>query len=105
MKSAVVKRSIVVGGHRTSVSLEDQFWVGLREIARSRGLSLSELVGKIDVEREHANLSSALRLFVLDYYRGRVPESETLTGQPPPEMASRLAAMKAPPQAASRRGR
>jgi predicted DNA-binding ribbon-helix-helix protein len=69
MKSQVVKRSIVIAGHKTSVSLEDAFWRGLKEIARERNLTLSELVAQIDSERRHGNLSSAIRLFVLDHYR------------------------------------
>lgn len=70
MKSPVVKRSIVIAGHKTSVSLEDAFWGGLKEIATARGITLSELVADIDGSRQHGNLSSAIRLFVLDYYRG-----------------------------------
>ena len=69
MKSLVIKRSVVVAGHKTSVSLEDAFWKGLKDIARERHVTLSELVGTIDSEREYGNLSSALRLFVLDFYR------------------------------------
>jgi predicted DNA-binding ribbon-helix-helix protein len=69
MKSQVVKRSIVIAGHKTSVSLEDAFWSGLKEIAGARGTALSDLVSSIDNARKHGNLSSAIRLFVLDYYR------------------------------------
>jgi predicted DNA-binding ribbon-helix-helix protein len=69
MKSPVIKRSIVIAGHKTSVSLEDAFWRGLKEIAVGRDLTLSDLVATIDSERQHGNLSSAIRLFVLDYYR------------------------------------
>jgi predicted DNA-binding ribbon-helix-helix protein len=69
MKSSVVKRSIVVSGHKTSVSLEEAFWKALKEIAASRNTALSELVASIDAERHHANLSSAIRLFILDFYR------------------------------------
>jgi predicted DNA-binding ribbon-helix-helix protein len=65
----VLKRSIVVAGHKTSISLEDAFWVALRSIAHARGITLSTLVADIDAKREHANLSSAIRLFVLDYYQ------------------------------------
>jgi predicted DNA-binding ribbon-helix-helix protein len=72
MKSPVVKRSIVIAGHKTSVSLEDAFWRGLKEIAGSRDMTLSDLVATIDSERRHGNLSSAIRLFVLDHYRGQV---------------------------------
>ena len=69
MKSSVSKRSIVIAGHKTSVSLEDQFWDSLKEIARERGTTLTALVAAIDDNREHANLSSAIRLFVLGFYR------------------------------------
>jgi predicted DNA-binding ribbon-helix-helix protein len=69
MKSTVVKRSIVVAGHKTSVSLEDAFWNGLKEIVRERHMTLSELVAEIDAQRQLGNLSSALRLFVLEFYR------------------------------------
>ena len=69
MKSPVVKRSIVITGHKTSVSLEDAFWTGLKDIATSRNMTLSELVASIDGDRRQGNLSSAIRLFVLDHYR------------------------------------
>jgi predicted DNA-binding ribbon-helix-helix protein len=71
-KSLVVKRSIVVGGHKTSVSLEDEFWAALKKIAVSHRVTLSDLVGSIDSQRQHGNLSSAVRLFVLNHYRQRV---------------------------------
>ncbi len=71
MKSPVVKRSIVVAGHKTSVSLEEAFWNGMKEISAMRGMTLSELVGEIDGGRQQGNLSSAIRLFVLDYFRSR----------------------------------
>jgi predicted DNA-binding ribbon-helix-helix protein len=74
MKSPVVKRSIVIAGHKTSVSLEDAFWKGLKEIASGREATLSELVASIDADRQHGNLSSALRLFVLDFYRNQLSE-------------------------------
>jgi predicted DNA-binding ribbon-helix-helix protein len=69
MNSPVVKRSIVIAGHKTSVSLEDAFWQGLKRIANERAMTLSDLVGTIDTGRHHGNLSSAIRLFVLDHYR------------------------------------
>jgi len=72
MKSPVVKRSIVIAGHKTSVSLEDEFWKGLKEIATDREVTLSDLVGAIDTDRRHGNLSSAIRLFVLNHYRERI---------------------------------
>jgi predicted DNA-binding ribbon-helix-helix protein len=80
MKSPVVKRSIVVAGHKTSVSLEDAFWAGLKEIAGGRGMTLSELVASIDQDRRHGNLSSAIRLFVLDHYRSQVIEEKSERG-------------------------
>ena len=74
MKSPVVKRSIVLRGHKTSVSLEDEFWKGLKEIAGKRLMTLSVLVDGIDANRQQGNLSSALRLFVLDFYRSQISE-------------------------------
>jgi predicted DNA-binding ribbon-helix-helix protein len=74
MRSTVIKRSIVIAGHKTSVSLEDAFWKSLRDIAAGRGTTLSNLVTSIDVERQQGNLSSCLRLFVLDFYRYQLIE-------------------------------
>jgi predicted DNA-binding ribbon-helix-helix protein len=71
MKSPVIKRSIVIAGHKTSVSLEDAFWNGLKEIAVSQHATLSDLVAGIDSERPHGNLSSAVRLFVLRHYQSQ----------------------------------
>jgi len=56
MKSLVVKRSVVIAGHRTSISLEDAFWKGLKEIAGARNMTLSDLISSIDAERKHAKL-------------------------------------------------
>ena len=69
--SPVIKRSIVIAGHKTSVSLEDAFWQGLKEIAAARRISLTELIAAIDGGRRDGNLSSAIRLFVLGHYRGQ----------------------------------
>lgn len=69
MKSAIVKRSIVFDGHKTSVSLEDAFWSGLKEIAHVQHMTLSKTVAEINKKRQHGNLSSAIRLFVLDWLR------------------------------------
>jgi predicted DNA-binding ribbon-helix-helix protein len=80
MKSPVVKRSIVIAGHKTSVSLEDAFWRGLKEIAAARDMTLSDLVATIDGGRHHGNLSSAIRLYVLDHYRLRA------SGEHPPSV-------------------
>jgi predicted DNA-binding ribbon-helix-helix protein len=85
MNSPVIKRSIVIAGHKTSVSLEDAFWKGLKEIALSRRATLSDLVAAIDSERQHGNLSSAIRLFVLDHYRLRTVEGGG-NGQAPRDM-------------------
>ncbi len=82
MKSPVVKRSIVIAGHKTSVSLEDAFWKGLKEIAGERDVTLSDLVSTIDSDRRHGNLSSAIRLFVLDYYRAQIPGHQSEHGAP-----------------------
>jgi predicted DNA-binding ribbon-helix-helix protein len=71
MRAVIVKRSIVLGGHKTSVSLEDLFWSDLKGIAHDQKLTLSELVGSIDARRQSGNLSSAIRLFVLDFCRGQ----------------------------------
>ena len=69
MKSPVVKRSIVVGGHKTSVSLEEPFWTSMKEISQQLRVTLSELVSEIDTNRQQGNLSSAIRLFVLDHFK------------------------------------
>jgi predicted DNA-binding ribbon-helix-helix protein len=69
VKSSVSKRSIVIAGHKTSVSIEDEFWNSMKEIAVERGMTLGALVATIDGDRKHANLSSAIRLFVLGVYR------------------------------------
>jgi len=68
-RSLVLKRSVVINGHKTSISLEDAFWSALKEIAANQKVTLPVLVTRIEDEREHANLSSAIRLFVLEYYR------------------------------------
>ena len=77
MKSPVVKRSIVIAGHKTSVSLEDAFWKGLKEIATAREMTLSDLVASIDTDRRHGNLSSTIRLLVLDHYRSMANQNHS----------------------------
>ena len=89
MKSLVVKRSIVAAGHKTSVSLEDAFWDGLKEIARGRNITLSELVSSIDSERRHGNLSSSIRLFVLDFYRNKLADVQAGGDGPGGDLAIR----------------
>ncbi|MDR6952213.1 putative DNA-binding ribbon-helix-helix protein [Ancylobacter sp. 3268] len=77
MKSPVVKRSIVIAGHKTSVSLEDQFWDALKEIASEKRSTLSDIVASIDSGRNQGNLSSAIRLYVLAHYRATPARRET----------------------------
>jgi predicted DNA-binding ribbon-helix-helix protein len=71
MKSPVVKRSVVLAGHKTSVSIEDDFWEALKEIAGRRHATMSDLINEIDAQRRHDNRSSAIRLFVLEFYRSQ----------------------------------
>jgi predicted DNA-binding ribbon-helix-helix protein len=81
MKSPVGKHSIVIDGHKTSVSLEGEFWIGLKEIGALRSMTPSELIGEIDTNRQQSNLSSAIRLFVLDHYK-RIAEGSIGGSQP-----------------------
>ena len=71
MKSAIIKRSVIIGRHRTSISLEDPFWCHLKEIARADGWTVSKLIAEIDGSRQRGNLSSAIRLFVLEHFRAK----------------------------------
>jgi predicted DNA-binding ribbon-helix-helix protein len=89
MKSGIAKRSIVIDGHKTSVSLEDAFWSTLKDIARERSETISELVAAIDRQRQHGNLSSAIRLFVLGRYR---PADKAALGAGTVALRSRAAA-------------
>jgi len=66
MSGGILKRSLAIAGHQTSISLEAPFWDGLKHLARGRGISLAALVAEIDAGRQHGNLSSAIRLHVLD---------------------------------------
>ena len=68
MSAEIRKRSVMIAGHPTSLTLEEAFWDDLRKVARRRGVSLNMLVGAVDAGRS-GNLSSALRLFILDCYR------------------------------------
>lgn len=65
------KRSVKISGHETSISLEDQFWDALKEIAETRGLSLNSLIAEIDEERE-GNLSSAMRIYTLEWFKQKM---------------------------------
>ena len=69
---SVRSRCVYVAGRKTSVSLEDEFWNSLKEIADSRRETVSHLIASIDAERKTINLSSVLRLFVLRYYQDQV---------------------------------
>ena len=69
MQSRVIKRSVIIDGRKTSVSLEDEFWKSLRAIADKRGETLTRLVTGINASRQNANLSSCLRIFVLEFYK------------------------------------
>jgi predicted DNA-binding ribbon-helix-helix protein len=93
MKSPVVKHSVVIAGHKTSVSLEDAFWKGLKVIAATRGVTLSVLIESIDKDRAQGNLSSALRLAVLDFYRGQIasnPNAGSEQTPPGPQRATSI---------------
>ena len=78
--SRLRKRSVLVAGHRTSVSLEDAFWEVLKELADRRGLSINQLVAEVD-EGRSGNLSSALRVYVLREIGGRLPVLPTQTSE------------------------
>jgi predicted DNA-binding ribbon-helix-helix protein len=71
MKTAVIKRSIMIGGQKTSISLEDEFWYGLLEIAVYKNMTVPMLVERIDDRRKTINLSSAIRIFVSNYFKAR----------------------------------
>jgi predicted DNA-binding ribbon-helix-helix protein len=76
LQSLVLKRSTIIDDHRTSVSLEDDFWNALKDIAHKRSETLSDLIASIDQNREFANLSSALRVFVLQHYKDQFARRE-----------------------------
>ena len=74
-KSQVFKRSVNIGAHKTSIALEDAFWDAIKDIATAQGSSVDRLIATINSERherQHTNLSSAIRQFVLAYYRSRM---------------------------------
>lgn len=82
-KSAIIKRSIELNGHKTSVSLEDEFWTSLRSIAHAQNISLPALLQIIDQNREGANLSSAIRVHVLSYFRTHAEAAPPTARLPP----------------------
>jgi predicted DNA-binding ribbon-helix-helix protein len=69
MKSPIIKRSIMIASHRTSISLEEPFWRGLKDIAARHETSVQNVVASVHGGRHRGNLSSSLRQFVLEYYR------------------------------------
>jgi predicted DNA-binding ribbon-helix-helix protein len=70
MQSGIAKRSVVIKGHKTSLSLEDPFWSALWEIARNKGSTIGGLVAQIDSQRTGTNLCSAIRMYVFEYFKG-----------------------------------
>lgn len=68
-RSPVIKRSITINGHNTSICLEDQFWDGLREIANEKNETVEDIVSRLDNRRKRANLSAHLRCFILEHYQ------------------------------------
>ncbi|PLW75530.1 ribbon-helix-helix domain-containing protein [Cohaesibacter celericrescens] len=73
------KHSVTIAGHRTSISLEDEFWTGLKSLAASRNKSLADIIRQIDRDRGANNLSSAIRISVLDHYKAQIPDNTDLT--------------------------
>lgn len=71
-----IKRSFSIGGHRTSISLEADFWSALKEVAARERLPLAKLVATIDQSRGEAGLSSAVRIWLLKYFQERTPNSK-----------------------------
>lgn len=76
MSEGLLKRSIQIAGHATSVSLEQPFWAAVKEIAQARGTTIRGLIAEIDAGREEANLSSAIRIYVLRHYQARGGSAE-----------------------------
>jgi predicted DNA-binding ribbon-helix-helix protein len=68
MESSVDRRTVIINGHKTSVSLEEAFWIDLKQIARAQGITVSELVAKVHQTSQHGSLSSAIRVFILEYH-------------------------------------
>lgn len=69
MKSRVMKRSTLVDGRKTSVTLEDEFWTALKEIATTQNVSIPQLISMIDSQGQNNNLSSAIRVYVFNYFK------------------------------------
>lgn len=76
IQSTVKKRSVKLYGHATSITIEDKFWQALKDIAQSKDISLKHLIEQVDEQRT-GNLSSALRVYVLEQYQGTRPSPHT----------------------------
>ncbi len=83
MNSAIIKRSVVIGGKKTSVSLEDTFWLGLKEIAVQKQMPLASILDMIADGRDTANLSSAVRQYVMQHFYNLAVQSPRQAGWPP----------------------
>ena len=80
--------SVIIGSHRTSISLEDTFWRNLKEIAQADGWTVSKLIAEIDGSRQYGNLSSAIRLFVLtEHFRTKSNFTQPASRQTKSQMA------------------
>jgi predicted DNA-binding ribbon-helix-helix protein len=82
MRSTIRKRSIKLAGHKTTVSLEDEFWTSLKDIAQERDQYISDLIAEIDGARQDENLSSTIRMFILHYYRDKLDRQEQVVVPP-----------------------
>jgi predicted DNA-binding ribbon-helix-helix protein len=83
--SPIIKRSINLAGHDTSVTLEGEFWNALQDIARSKRVSIPVLIDQIDKDRSGSNLSSSVRLFVLEYFKALSPKEQARDPRSPQE--------------------
>jgi predicted DNA-binding ribbon-helix-helix protein len=98
--SLTIPRSIFIAGRKTSIRLENAFWVGLQEIADKRLMTLQGLIVTIDAQHQHQNRSSALRLFVLEYYRSQVADASEASSSirlPPHRRSLRVLELSASP--------
>jgi predicted DNA-binding ribbon-helix-helix protein len=82
MNSAIIKRSVVIAGKKTSVSLEDTFWLGLKEIAVQKRMPLASILDTIAGGRDTANLSSAVRQYVMQHFYNLATQSPRQAGRP-----------------------
>ena len=103
MKSTIVKHSVVINGHKTSVSLEPAFWSIVREIAATENTTVSAVLRRVDSERQHSNLSSAVRVYVLEHVRALVMGQEMPASTLPPPLPTAGIGPVAPMPAAGSR--